>query len=749
MDTGDRKLRDALENLALFLSDEVAPLLAVDSVETLLDAPVDAVVDQLRSWVTLQQGYHRGSVSSADLYFHALKKLQLLAELNLLDSAALDEFLTDLRGVIVSEVSEEARGELERKLRRLGLGQDSGRAVGILHRADREGEDPERTPEREDEREEGPSPPRSFEAPPSAGGTHRPEARSRKQDGVAGAARIPAPEEDSAAIVLRAMDRAILRFNTGRLGPALDAVEDLREIVEREEVPRSTVDLVAKSAQSKIDREQLRRRANDPERFPALRQFLDVFPRYRPDSLLKELDVEEDRGRRRLLLALLIVHGPAARPILIETLRSLLEEGRRHDRWYLERNLVHLLRCIPPESESRSEEEVELVSELVDLEEAHQLVREAVAHLGVAGGETAESALVNTLREIEHALDDPDRTAHGRGILHKLLEQVAASLASHGGAKALRVLADYALHGQTHVAMSRLVELRAVDLRRHPGTLRLILSRLDEILGTRLPGFMTGKRATEVRALVEAIAGTPAAAVRERLHEVRRRYQGRELAEVATQILAAMPETGSSTDVSGETAPGAATTPRRKLDGSAFEGDIDTFGLPNILQSVAQSQLSGILLLRDDEDRVHARFDFEEGTLTDCRTRDLEGEEAFYQIFHTASEGTFQFVRRSAPGSPRRIARPLPGLIMEAMRRSEAHEAAREAVPDEATLVPTGQKPTPRPGEDRGDLVRWLWVEIMDGATPLECERESDVDPFWIRALLAHWVEEGALRLET
>jgi hypothetical protein len=118
------------------------------------------------------------------------------------------------------------------------------------------------------------------------------------------------------------------------------------------------------------------------------------------------------------------------------------------------------------------------------------------------------------------------------------------------------------------------------------------------------------------------------------------------------------------------------------------------------------------------------------------------------KVFELPAPGTFEFVRGSQPTvEGERL--ELMGLLLEAMRRYDELRRARALVPDEALLKAGDVKPT-APAEERdGELVRHVWARVRAGATAAECEQGVEVDSFRVRTLLAHWIDEGAARIET
>ena len=87
-------------------------------------------------------------------------------------------------------------------------------------------------------------------------------------------------------------------------------------------------------------------------------------------------------------------------------------------------------------------------------------------------------------------------------------------------------------------------------------------------------------------------------------------------------------------------------------------------------------------------------------------------------------------------------------LVMEAARRYDELRRASALVPDGVSLKPTGAKPSALPGAKDVRFLRAVWTQACSGSTPEQCEAAVTADSYRIRALLAHWVEEGSLQLK-
>jgi hypothetical protein len=175
-------------------------------------------------------------------------------------------------------------------------------------------------------------------------------------------------------------------------------------------------------------------------------------------------------------------------------------------------------------------------------------------------------------------------------------------------------------------------------------------------------------------------------------------------------------------------------------------GDLDLFGLPGLLQTLAQSQLTGVLTLMNTDKRAEATVILQGGRFREARHGALRGVDAIYQLFERPFPGTFAFVSRAsvdelAGGAP---AEDVIGLLLEGVRRHDEFKRAAALASDGLSLKPTGVPGTPLPDEDP-DFIRLVWTQVAKGATPLACEAAIATDGYRTRRLLAHWLEEGSL----
>jgi Domain of unknown function (DUF4388) len=167
-----------------------------------------------------------------------------------------------------------------------------------------------------------------------------------------------------------------------------------------------------------------------------------------------------------------------------------------------------------------------------------------------------------------------------------------------------------------------------------------------------------------------------------------------------------------------------------------------------VLQTLNQSSLTGVLSLMKTAGHVQASVMFEAGLFRGAQFGSLRDEDAVYELFEKPFGGTFAFVSRADVAALGGTSEPCDvlGLVLEGVRRHDEFKRAATLVPDHVFLEKTGTGHTPLADEDE-DFVQVVWSRVAKGATAPECEASIPTDGYRIRRLLAHWVEEGALKL--
>ena len=525
----------------------------------------------------------------------------------------------------------------------------------------------------------------------------------------------------------------IKQFNDGVLARAAAIFGLAERLASEKTVSPSAIEAIQRTAHERLDGERLRKLAESPDKHILLRRVLMFFERLSPAGLLEDLSSEQGRDRRRLLLALMEVHGKAARSACLARLAEVVSGGAEPDAHFV-RDLIHVLRSVPPAEDDPLEHEIELVSS-ISPQDDEELVMEAIGFLGEKKHPEAVAALVNYLRSLEEMLlggvcESPEQKRR----VATLLTRTVSTLARMGLREATVAALDHGLKNEPELGdtRARLVALGAQDLSEYPGLVSKVLEDLRAALPKKFIGRFVKMNEDAVLHLITAISGTPTAEVKSTLKDVAERFSDKKFGHAARKAVSAF----------AEKAP-----PQKPSPG--ILGDLELFGLPNLLQSLAGVDANGVLTLFDRAENIVSTIHFLKGQLDRCQTGPLRREAAVYQLFEKPFPGSFAF-RSGNDGEPAQndgSRLEVMGLIMEGVRRYDEFLRASTLVPDDAVLTSAGTAASPFKDEPNEALVESVWERVASGATPSQLDQEFPVDSYRVRRLLAHWVETGSLCL--
>ena len=806
-------LRQAADELQRYLSDEIAPMMVVEYFEQLAPQPPELTAKIIAKWILSQHNRPAENVATADLIYHALKKLSLLSELELVRRATMIRSIHEISRMLLHVCPEAQRDELRIRLSHLGetatvlasraefLHREAGAegaappvgAAAIGMRARAASAEPKPDAETLDRGAKAlslllgglaklrkPNAPREKEGPEAAmlaqilstaaleSKTNEDLARHLervKQEGVAtpigqvfralgwslpGWGTIGEEGKTVDARTgrqLKAMDRivalapdaqerakrwgemiyaAIEQLNEGRLAQAVSILEVAKRLITERRPDAEIVGQVLAQAEAAISEDLLRRLAEVPAKHGLLRKVLDFFPSLRPQMLLMHLDGEIRREKRKLILTLLECHGPACRGAVITQLAAVLRGETSDPEGFYRRNLAFLLRRIPRTGHERIEEEMDLLAAMIVPEEPLISAKDAVGALGELRHRPAELALVDRLRRLESELIARGGTPEG----WELADRLCAALARQGSVRAIRAIAAHAYNRASALgdALARFELLSRLDLTVDPEQLAVLLKAIRDLTPSKVLGFVAKRGHHELSCLMQAVSGTPTLEVRTALEAIAEKLSGHRLGEQAQRILAKL-------------------EPSARKTTEALTGDLELFGLPNLLQSLAGSQSSGELVLFDAHQARQGSIAMAGGKVTRCDAGGLSGAEAVYLFMEKPFPGTFAFRSAADDGAAAAASALDPmSLILEGARRHDEYQQAKAFAPDGVRFEPAGI-PAVRPeDENDGDFASNVWDRAAAGTTANDCEREMKTDPFRVRRLYAHWVEGRALR---
>ena len=445
------------------------------------------------------------------------------------------------------------------------------------------------------------------------------------------------------------------------------------------------------------------------------------------------------------MLTFLEAHGRAGRAEVLEWLKASFTGVIARDDWQIQRNLVHALRRVPRPADVSPDPEIEMLAALADPERPGPVVKEVINALSQIRADKAEQPLTRLLGRLEERLLQGAPPAAEAGGISSLIDRTVSGLIRIGTPNARRAVVAHGLKGEARLGdtVGRLAELTSFDLTADKTVVDKLTKALQDDLPRKVLGVVVRPKGNRAIGLVRALSGTRAA--REILQQIVRDYASEDIGVEAGKALAS--PVAAAVPPSAPLASGSAHAPSPGLAAPGLSGDLEVFGLPNLLQSLAQSAVTGTLKLHGADKQQLGALALRKGRLLDANVAHLRGAEAVYQLLERPVAATFQFASRPDSELPAGAGAETLSLLFEGMRRYDELQRAAALVPDTAPLASTGMAPTSHPQESDQSIVTAVWTRARGGTPAIVCEREIPTDPYRIRRLLAFWVEQGSLKL--
>jgi hypothetical protein len=806
--THNSNTSEALAAVGQYLSDTIPPVQAVEPVVTLLAQSTQLMVSEILEWISTQFKGDNRNVSFADYLFHAVTKLHYLMQLQLISEQALTPYLDFVKQLLLDRCPPGDRRLLQENFGRLGTS-DTATAtpIGLIYRQMKPGESESRiaegaAPGQSRERrfsilrdrlqsavrqaEDCPADASREDLIPHMIATAASDARSsdefrRLQEnlkalGIAsgtdhiyrtlsqslpgwviastGEATLkshnPAIEAMSQIIRL-AEDRwegckrfqdlvqaAIEQFNKGSYARAATMLDLALVIGSDDKVDPAAVMSIRKTAHESLDYNRLRTLTKDLDRQTLLRKILSFFDKFAAKNLLDSLKKEEKRDRRGLLLDLLETHGDAARALALERLKELLACTNVAIDWHFARNLVCILNRIHRTGDVPAEAEIDLVAPLLRLSLPAPLIKEAISFAGRTRCAQSEELLISTADKLEMVVSEYAES--GRNAMQKLslLDRTIFALAHYGTPKGYRRVVKHGLGRSEGMgdAAARLAYLSNQDLTNDKESLAILIQFLKSKAPRKLLGMTIQKNEQPLIHTIRALSSTPAPIVRQTLEHLSERFPETKIGQAAAGVLKEFE---------------AADKPGIQAD-RMLTGDLDLFGLPDLLQQLNLRQLTGTLTLKDVKGNPAGTFVLYAGRMQDCCAGRLQGVEAAYQLLEKPIAGTFVFQGQRNSGIQKQPegdkTSDLASVLAEGMHRYDELQRTRALVPDFCMLKRRGPQTIPRRGQEDEELFDLIWQKTAAGTSPEECEAICPADAYRVRAVLARWIEESILTVE-
>lgn len=797
------ELRAAVYDVQRYLLDQIPPLTASDAVETLMVHPPELMMKQIHAWSVEQARHQEASLS--DFLFHALRKVYVFSLLKLVDRAVMDTYFDRLMPLAL-EICPPA----ERDLLRTNIGgmrqsmvlggappaavavsKEKSKSAGaasvvtdvvaktarrlsmVVERLSRrlpsssapvaEADQPQPQPaaqlvtmaavssKSEEELAAYMKQLASFtgEADPEkllhvlATNVPRwdiampPEQASSSIEAMHKIISLTSSSADSGKRFRELMTEAVEQFNEGALGPAVSMLELAARVIVEKKLDAATVERVRAAVVETISSERLKKYTENKAKHPLLRTALSFFPTLTMPSLFEQLRGEQRPERRRSLLGLLEAYGSEARGGALTELEAELNRPPAEIDTYYLRNVVYLLHRIVRDTEENADKELELLTRATGRGQNVYVIKEAVIPLGHLKSEAAAKVLTMRLAEFEAMLVRKDISLYPLDEMQKILDRLCSALGRIATPAALLTIARHGMKpnpllGDTR---ARLAPLAQHDLSFDEQTVDILIKAVRDDLPVKVLGRIMPSRQPPPLRIIEALSSTRSEKVELLLDEIAEKFADHDVGKAAKAALYNLTNTAAQTPAS------------RTASAATLTGDLDFFGLPSLLQSLADQQATGIVTLTARRGATAGKLLFVSGKFADAQAGHLRGTSALYQLLECPVAGTFAFVPHPPEtAKPRSEPLDVMPLLFEGIRRHDEYRQLLLFVPDDLMLHATGVKPTPDPEESDAAVIRDVWVKASSGTRVADYEPQIAADAYRIRRLVGRWIEEGSLQ---
>lgn len=152
-------------------------------------------------------------------------------------------------------------------------------------------------------------------------------------------------------------------------------------------------------------------------------------------------------------------------------------------------------------------------------------------------------------------------------------------------------------------------------------------------------------------------------------------------------------------------------------------GKLEYFDLPTIIQTLANSNRTGTLTVKDKSGRIFAALYFEDGRMLYAKSSRLKGKEAFYQLVQSSRQDAFTFKGGPPPrefGKGAEMAVVPMELLLESARQQDELKMLKTRYPDPRRVFRPQSKALTWDEEETQALAEQIWVRLQRGETIAE-----------------------------
>jgi CRP-like cAMP-binding protein len=181
--------------------------------------------------------------------------------------------------------------------------------------------------------------------------------------------------------------------------------------------------------------------------------------------------------------------------------------------------------------------------------------------------------------------------------------------------------------------------------------------------------------------------------------------------------------------------------------GKQLQGNLRYFDLATVIQTLIGSHQTGALVVTQDKHRLAELF-FYRGNIARARFRQLEGDDAVFQLFQTPVEGDFSFTGRDVREEEvqSEVSMPAISLLMESVRMQDELPMLRERLPDDGRVFRQKAAQLAWAEPESIELAASIWSRLKKGASLAELQRDVPRSTYSIYRTVATLLEAGQIQ---
>ncbi|MBW2058717.1 MAG: cyclic nucleotide-binding domain-containing protein [Deltaproteobacteria bacterium] len=188
---------------------------------------------------------------------------------------------------------------------------------------------------------------------------------------------------------------------------------------------------------------------------------------------------------------------------------------------------------------------------------------------------------------------------------------------------------------------------------------------------------------------------------------------------------------------------------RLHIKGQELSGSLEYFDSSTLIQTLADSDRTGLLTIMDGQKETVAEIYIEGGEVCSARMGHLAGTEAFYQLFQSEEGKSFTFkvgaIKEVSPIA--RIPHRTIAVLLEANRLQDELNRLKQRIPDAERIFLPKVRELSWKDEGTFPLAKEIWALICQGKPLSHILQKVPVSHYSIYRIVAEMLDQGQIAL--